>query len=154
MKILDITKEKQDKSRILVETACAKAFSPESNYTVVYAFLLKGLFFNSRAYNFLLGFNTDKKELCIAQFNKEGVIIGETIVLTQNQILSIKTYKTGVVKITNTETDKPVKLTVPAILPDVAELYDQLPIEQKDEARLFYKFIKAVQEEITTRGGK
>lgn len=153
MKILDITKEKQDKSRVLVKTASAKAFSPASNYTVVYAFLLKGMFFNSRAFNFLLGFNIDTKELCIAQFNKDGEIIGDTIELTQHQILSIKTYKSGAVKIYNTETDKPVKITVPAVLPDVAELYDQLPIEQKDEARSFYAFIKALRES-TGQGGK
>ncbi len=148
MKILNVTKEKHDKSKLLVKTTSLKAFGADSAYTVVYAFLLKGMFFSTRAYNFLLGFSIDKKEICIAQFTNDGNIVGENILLTQDQITSIKTYKSGVVKLYNTETEKPIKITVPAILPDVAELYNQLPIEQKNEARLFYDFIKAVRESI------
>lgn len=154
MKILESTKEKQDEGKKLVMETAAKAFSADKKYTVVYAFLMQGIFFKTTTYNFIIGFNIDTKELSIAQFTKEGSLIGECIELACDQIASIKTYKTGVVKISNSETNKPVKLTVPAILPDVAELYNQLPVEQKDEARLFYKYIKTMQEEITKRGGK
>lgn len=154
MKLLETTKEKQEKSKQLVEETAKKAFSSEREYTVVYAFLLKGLFFKSTTYNFIIGFNTDKKELCMAQFTKDGRIVGDTITLSGDQIISIKTYKSGVIKISNVETDKPIKVTVPALLPDVAELYDQLPIEQKDEARLFYAFVKAFNANLTKRDGK
>lgn len=152
MKLLDITKEKQDKSMALIKKTAEKAFSTDNNYIVVYGFLLKGLFLNSKTYNFLLGFNADKRELCLSQFTAEGNIIGENIILNQDHIVSIKTYKSGAIKITNTETDKPIKITVPAILPDIVEMYKQLPIYQKDEARLFYTFIKTLKESIKQDG--
>ncbi len=143
MKILEITKEKQEASKKLVKETAKKAFPGEKNFTVVYAFLLRGLFIKSTASNFIIGFNTERKELSLAQFNKSGDLIGDSIDLCKDSIISIKTYKSGVVKISNTETEKPIKVTVPAVLPDVAELYDELPIEQTDEARAFYAFIKA-----------
>lgn len=111
------------------------------NFTVAYAYYMKSGIFSNKMYSYVIGFSSQNTSIVLIPLDSEGNS-GDAIVLTAQDILSVKTGMQGDTRIVTRNNKTEYRFIVPGYTPTSLAGAYILPIVQEEQAISFSKFIK------------